>query len=942
MNKFIRRTLIILSLFVFAFGTSFSPIKLQVFAAKPGEGAAVELSVDKFNVTPDYNIVYEWTLEKTASPTLLELSTGGSGSVTYTVKAVRTQTSTFSLTYNVTVLNKGPGAIQADIIASIQNTSGSIVHATETVENDLVVAEGGSFTKEYTTSFELLGNIKDLVPLKVSIDLADLVNVGNIKVSGTQAAINFKDTPTSVFNETMTVTDSWAGAGPWTFTGTGSYQYNRTFYAGSIGDVYQDNTVTSNTLMHHDPAILTDSARVTVRTLNSAPIADPDSFTVAEGGTKNGTLTGSDPDGQSITFFKVSGPSHGSLTVNEDGTFEYIHDGSETTSDSFTFRVYDGFAYSSSATVNITVTPVNDAPKADPDSFTVEEGGTKDGTLTGSDPEDDELTFFVVTNPLHGSLIINADGTFKYVHDGSETTSDSFTFRVFDGELYSAAAKVSITITEENDAPVADPDSFTVEEGGTKDGTLTGSDPEDDELTFFVVTNPLHGSLIINADGTFKYVHDGSETTSDSFTFRVFDGEFYSSAAKVSITITPVNDAPVADPGAFTVAEGGTEDGTLTGSDPENDELIFEAVDLPLNGTLTINADGTFKYIHDGSETTSDSFTFRVFDGELYSSAATVNITITPVNDAPVADPDAFTVAEGGTEDGTLTGSDPENDELSFFVVSDPLHGTLVINADGTFKYVHDGSETTSDSFTFRVFDGELYSSAATVTITITPVNDAPVANDDEFDVDQGEEYLGLLTGSDAEDDELTFLVVANPLHGILVINADGTFSYIHDGSENYEDSFTFKVNDGLADSNVATVTILVNATQPDQNAAPVANDSEFEVDQGEGYNGMVSGFDEDGDDIEFILVSGPAHGVLVFNADGTFTYTHNNSENYEDSFTFKVNDGEVDSEIATVTILINATLPDTSDNNSGYIGLGALALGLILLLFSKKKEAKN
>jgi VCBS repeat-containing protein len=916
MNKFIRRTLIIASLFVFAFGTSFSPIKLQVFAAKPGEGAAVELSVDKFTVTPDYNIVYEWTLEKTASPTLLELSAGGSGSVDYTVSAVRTQTSTFSLTYNVTVLNKGPGAIQTDIVTSIQNPSGSFVHVTETVENDLVVEDGATFTKEYTTSFVVVGNVADITPLKVEVVLAETVNVGSIKISGTQAAINFKDTPTSVFNETLTVTDSWSGAGPWTFTDTGSYQYSRTFYAGAIGDVYEDNTVTSNSLMHHDPAILTDTARVTVRTLNTAPIADPDSFTVAEGGTENGTLTGSDPDGQSISFFEVSGPAHGSLTINEDGTFEYIHDGSETTSDSFTFRVYDGFAYSSAATVSITVTPVNDAPTADPDAFTVAEGGTENGTLTGSDPEDDVLTFFVVADPMYGSLIINADGTFTYVHDGSENFADSFTFRVFDGELYSSAAKVTITITPVNDVPTANPDAFTVAEGGTENGTLTGSDPEDDELTFEVVADPMYGSLVINADGTFTYVHDGSENFADSFTFRVFDGEFYSSAAKVTITITPVNEAPTADDDAFTLAEGGTENGTLTGSDPEDDELTFEVVDMPINGTLTLNADGTFEYIHDGSETTSDSFTFRVFDGELYSDAATVNITITPVNDAPTADDDAFTVAEGGTENGTLTGSDPEDDELTFEVVDLPINGTLTLNADGTFTYVHDGSETTSDSFTFKVFDGEFYSDAATVTITVTPVNDAPVANDDEFDVDQGEEYVGQLTGSDIEEDDLTFLVVVNPLHGSLVINADGTFTYVHDGSENFEDSFTFKVNDGLADSNVATVTILVNATQPDLNAAPVANDFEFEVDQGEAYNGMVTGSDEDEDEISFILVSGPVHGILVFNADGTFTYTHNDSENYEDSFTFKVNDGEVDSEVATVTILINATLPDTSDNN--------------------------
>jgi hypothetical protein len=232
---------------VFAFGTSFSPVDLNVFA-KPGDGAAVELSVDKFNVTPDYSIVYKWTLLKTASPTLLELAAGGSGSVTYTVSAVRTQTSTFSLTYNVTVLNKGPGAIQTDIITSIQNPSGSFTHVTETVEDDLAVANGATFTKEYTTSFAIEGNVADITPLKVVVELANTINVGTIKISGTQAAINLKGTPTSVFNETLTVIDSWAGAGPWTFTDTGSVQYTRSFNAGAIEEVSVQAAAASGTV----------------------------------------------------------------------------------------------------------------------------------------------------------------------------------------------------------------------------------------------------------------------------------------------------------------------------------------------------------------------------------------------------------------------------------------------------------------------------------------------------------------------------------------------------------------------------------------------------------------------------------------------------------------------------------------------------------------------
>ena len=940
MNKFIRRTLTILSLFVFAFGTSFSPVKLDVFAVV-GD-AEVELSVDKFDVSPEYRVVYEWTLSKTASPTLLELVSGGSGNVTYTVSAVKTKTSTFSLTYNVTIYNKGPGSITTDVITSIQNPNGSITYVTETVEDNLVVANGATFTEKYTTTFEVPGDIADITPLKVVVDLANTVNVKSVKIAGTQAAINFKNAPFTVFNESMTVTDSWSGAGPWEFTSTGSVQYTRSFSAGAIGEVLVNNTVTSNSLQHHTPAVLTSQAQVTVRTVNSPPVANPSTFSLNEGATFIGQLTGSDPNGQSITFFKVTNPMHGSLIVNNDGTFEYIHDGSETTSDSFTFRVFDGTAYSSDATVGITIVPVNDAPTANPYSFNVDEGETFNGTLTGSDPENDALTFEVVNQPVNGTVVVNADGTFTYVHSGSETIADSFTFKVYDGKLYSNNAPVTVTINPVNDAPTANPYSFNVDEGETYNGTLTGSDPENDALTFEVVTQPVNGSVVVNADGTFTYVHNGTETASDSFTFLVNDGLLDSVAATVTITVNPVNEAPTANPYSFNVDEGETYNGMLTGSDPENDALTFEVVTQPVNGSVVVNADGTFTYVHNGTETTSDSFTFLVNDGLLDSVAATVTITVDPVNDAPTADPDAFTVDEGATFNGTLTGSDPEDDKLLFYVVDLPAHGSLVIDGEGDFVYIHDGSETTSDSFTFRVYDGELFSLKAQVDITVNPVNDAPIADNDAFEVDQGQEYTDQLTGSDAEDDELEFILVDGPLYGVLVLNTDGIYSYTHDDSENYEDSFTFKVNDGLADSNTASVTILINATLPDENAAPIADDSEFDVDQGEEYNGMVTGSDEDDDDITFVLVTGPAFGSLVFNADGTFTYTHNDSENYEDSFTFKANDGQVDSDVATVTILINATLPDTSDNNSGYIGLGALALGLILLLFSKKREAKS
>ena len=720
--------------------------------------------------------------------------------------------------------------------------------------------------------------------------------------------------------------------GSLTFNADGTYTYT---HNGS------ETTSDSFTFKVNDGELDSNVATVSIKVnlVNEPPVVEDDAFTVAEGGTHNDAVTGSDPEDDELEFVLVLGPVNGSLTFNADGTYTYTHNGGETTSDSFTFKANDGSLDSNIGTVTITVTPDNDPPVADDDSFVVDEGGTHNDSVTGSDPEDDELEFILVSGPANGSLTFNADGTYTYTHNGSETTSDSFTFKVNDGELDSNVATVSIKVNPVNDPPVADPDSFSVDEGGTHNGTLTGSDPEDDKLLFYVVDMPAHGSLVIDGEGEFVYIHDGSETVDDSFTFRVFDGELYSEKALVRITINPDNDPPVADDDSFVVDEGGVHNDTATGFDPEGMQLEFILVSGPVNGSLIFNADGTYTYTHNGSETTSDSFTFKVNDGDLDSNVATVTIRINPVNDPPVADDDAFTTNEGGIHSHFVTGSDPESDELEFILISGPVNGSLTFNSDGTYTYTHNGSESTSDIFTFKVNDGELDSNVATVTITIIPVNEPPVALNDAFEVDQGESKDGFVVGTDPEDDELGFVLVNAPLFGTLVFNADGTYTYTHDNSENFEDVFTFKVNDGEFDSNIASVTILINATLPDDNEAPMADDSEFEVDQGESHNGLVTGSDPDGDEITFILVSGPAFGTLTFNPDGTYTYTHDDSENYDDSFTFKVFDGDVESDVATVTILINATLPDTSDNNAGLLGYGALLMGLLLWFVSKKKE---
>ncbi len=383
---------------------------------------------------------------------------------------------------------------------------------------------------------------------------------------------------------------------------------------------------------------------------------------------------------------------------------------------------------------------------------------------------------------------------------------------------------VTITVTPVNDAPVAVGDSATVTEGGTVsvlESTETSvlandSDAESDPLTAVLVSDVSHGTLTLNADGTFSYTHDGSETSSDSFSYQANDGALDSNPVTVTITVSPVNDAPVAVADSVTVAEGGTvcvlastETSVLVNdSDAESDPLTAVLVSDVSHGTLTLNADGTFSYTHDGSETSSDSFTYQASDGALDSNPVTVALTVTPVNDAPVAVADSVTVSEGGTvsvlestETSVLVNdSDAESDPLTAVLVSDVSHGTLTLNADGTFSYTHNGSETSSDSFTYKANDGALDSNEVTVTITVTPVNDAPVAAADSVTVSEGgtvsvlesTETSVLVNDSDAESDPLTAVLVSDVSTGTLTLNADGTFSYTHNGSETSSDSFTY------------------------------------------------------------------------------------------------------------------------------------------------------
>ncbi|HEX2254764.1 MAG TPA: IPTL-CTERM sorting domain-containing protein [Thermoanaerobaculia bacterium] len=682
---------------------------------------------------------------------------------------------------------------------------------------------------------------------------------------------------------------------------------------------------------------------ITINQADDAPTAVDDAYGVDEGGTINEAAPGvlandTDDEGDPLTAILGTGPANASsFTFNADGSFVYTHDGSETTSDSFTYVANDGSANSSLATVTITVTPINDAPVAVADNYAVGEGGTINEAAPGvlandTDDESDPLTAILETGPAHASsFTLNADGSFDYTHDGGAEASDSFTYKANDGTADSNIVTVTITINQVDDAPVAVADAYGVNEGGTINEAAPGvlandTDDEGDPLSAILVTGPANASsFALNADGSFTYTHDGGETVSDSFTYKANDGTTDSNTVTVTITVTAVNDAPVAVADAYGVNEGGTISEAAPGvlandTDAEGSPLTAVLVTGPTHASsFALNADGSFTYIHDAGPATSDSFTYRANDGTDDSNVVTVTIAITQIDDAPVAAPDAYGVNEGGTINEAAPGvlgndTDDEGSSLSAVLVTGPTNSSsFALNSDGSFLYIHNGSETVSDSFTYRANDGTNDSNVTTVTITVTPVNDAPVANPDAYGVLEGgtinEAAPGVLgNDTDGEGDSLSAVLVTGPTHASsFTLSADGSFSYEHDGSETLSDSFTYRANDGTDDSNVTTVTITITPV----NDVPVANPDAYGVLEGGSLNEAAPGVlgndsDAEGSGLSAVLVTGPAHASsFTLNADGSFSYVHNDSETVSDSFTYLANDGSDDSNTTTVTITI-------------------------------------
>ena len=940
---------------------------------------------------------YTYVADQSAADDL-DASDTATDSFTYTISD-GDATDTATLIFTVTGVNDAPVAVNdTDAVnedATVTRTSGSNLLMADDSDAD----DDDSFT---VTQIAVTGGDNSAVASSSSY------NSNGTSVTGTYGTLTVGADGTYTYVADQSASDDLDASD----TATDSFTY--TISDGDATDtatliftvtgINDDPVAVNDTDAVNEDATVTRSSGSNLLMADDTDADDDDSFTVTQiavtGGSNSSVASSSsyNSNGTSVTG------TYGTLTVGADGTYTYVADQSasddldlnDTATDSFTYTISDGDA-TDTATLIFTVTGINDAPVAVNDTDSVNEDATVtrssgSNLLMADDSDADDDDSFTVTQiavtggdnsavssgssynssgtsvtGTYGTLTVGADGTYTYVADqsasddldASDTATDSFTYTVSDGTATDTATLI-FTVTGVNDTPTASDKTVSTAEDtpyvfSTSDFGYTDADDDDTLVSITITTLEDAGALqyyngsawvdvtlnqvITATDISNNYLRlnpasneNGSPYT--TFNFTVNDGDASSSTPNtITVNVTAVNDSPVADNETNSV----NEDATVTVTDGTSDVLHGDtdvdtsdtltvtqisvtggsnsAVSSGTNqsngtsvtgtyGTLTIGADGTYTYTADqstaddldASDTATDSFTYTVSDGTA-TDTATLIITVTGVNDAPVAvndtdavnedatvtqssgssllmaddsdadDDDSFTVTQiavtGGDNSAVSSGSSYNSSGTSVT----GTYGTLTVGADGTYTYVADqsasddldASDTATDSFTYTISDGDA-TDTATLIFTVTGINDAPVAVND----------------TDAVNEDAT----VTRSSGATLLMAD-------DSDADDDDSFT--------------------VTQ-----IAVTGGSNSSVASGSSYNSSGTS------------VTG-TYGTLTVGADGTYTYVADQSaaddldasDTATDSFTYTISDGDATDTATLIFTVTGVNDAPTASNNS-------------------------
>lgn len=651
-----------------------------------------------------------------------------------------------------------------------------------------------------------------------------------------------------------------------------------------------------------------------------------------------------DADGDLLEITALTQPRNGTAVITSPSDIRYTPNPDFYGQDTFTYTITDTEGNTGIAYINISINPVNDPPLAVDDFILTNEDTAAELNLLANDidPDNETLSLEILENAASGNVEILPGGGCRYTPSLNFSGIDFFTYRISDSSSASSTATVDVTIEPVNDSPVAVDDSFTTIEGASMSLRLlvNDNDPEGDSLILSILTQPANGTVAVQADGSVLYTPLPEFSGSDYFTYSVADSGGEYDSASVAVTVAPIAVGFRAVADALVTNEDSPVTLNILGNDenPDNFLLDLAVQSPPLYGQAEINQDGGLTYIPNADFNGTDNLTYSLTDTEGNTSIASVNISISPVNDPPKAVDDSASTTED--EPATLqllaNDIDIENDELSASLGSTPANGMATISLTGEAVYTPDKNFFGNDSFTYEVSDG-INITSAEVSISVTPVNDPPEAVDDSVTTGTGESVnINVLNNdNDPEGDAISVSLNSAPENGTVKIQTDGQAVYNPAEDFSGTDSFSYRAADTSGATSSATVSIVVTG----ENRPPVAAEDSFSIEKKTTViiDVLANDNDPDGDSLELVELSPPANGTaFIKDISGEIEYKPEIWFRGTDTFTYIVSDGQEEATgIVNVSIIskpsvLKFSFPRSIDGESArlldtFIGVGII-----------------
>lgn len=890
-----------------------------------GTSTSVQMSQDgvnfqlTLNATDADNDTLTWSISSAASNGTAGASgTGASKAITYTPTGPYIGLDSF-----IVRVSDGAGGIDTITINVTVAATLSAPNITEGESTLVIMSEDST-----PSAFSLTLNATDPNADTITWSISSPASNGSTSASGTGASKAINYTPTANYN------------------GSDSFVVNVNDGNGNNDTITVNVTVQAQA----DAPVITEGTGTIV---NMSEDSIPTAFAL--------TLNASDVDADTLNWSISSAASNGTAIATGSGNskpINYTPNVNYNGSDSFVVSVDDGTGNSDTFTVTVNIAGQSDTPvitEGTSTSVNISEDNSPSAfalTLNATDTDGDTLIWSISSPASNGTASTSGTGLSKaiaYTPTANFNGSDSFIVNVNDGNGNNDTITVNVNIAAQSDLPVitegantavlmsenASPTPFNL--------TLNAADVDGDSLTWSISSTASNGTASASGTGASKAISYTPETDyngADSFIVNVNDGNGNNDTITVNVTVSSVANPPVITEGTSTnviMSEDASPTAfelTLNATDADGDTLTWSINTQAGNGTASASGTGLSKvinYIPASGFDGADSFIINVADGTGNSDNITVNVTVNPVNDAPIIT-EGVSAVVNMSEDSTptafaltLNATDPESDTLSWSISTVASHGTASASGTGNAKaisYTPDAQYNGTDMFEVRVSDGE-QTDLINITVNIGAQSDAPIISQGaSVPVIMSEDgtpsaFNLILDASDNDNDTLNWSIISAATNGTATATGTGAskaITYAPTASFNGIDTFTVGVNDGTGnnDSIVVNVTINAVADAPAITEGDVVNINMSEDGAPTAFSLILNASDNDNDTITWSISSPASNGSANVSGTGAskvISYTPTLNYSGSDSFVVQVSDGGI-----TDTTIVNVTVNPEND----------------------------